>query len=144
MPPKEVFISHSDLDEKFVSALAGMLRRHNVPVWYSKTNTSGVEDWYDQIGEALNRCDWFVVVMSPNSTRSQWVKRELVFALTEKRYNNRIVPILYLPPQHRKKFDYKRTLFWSLAGMSIKDFRGKRVDGYRELLKTWGIGYKPK
>jgi hypothetical protein len=143
MPPKEVFISHSDLDGKFVSALAGVLQRHNVPVWYSKTSVGG-EDWYDQIGAALNRCDWFVLVVSPNSAKSDWVKREFVFALTKKRFSNKIVPILYLPADHKKKFDYKKTQFWSLVGMQFKDFTGKRIDGYRALLKVWGIGYKPK
>ncbi|MCU1266776.1 MAG: hypothetical protein JWM21_3094 [Acidobacteria bacterium] len=72
--PKEVFLSNSSLDRVFVSGLAEMLRRHGIPVWYSQTNILGAQQWHDEIGAALKRCDWLVVVLSPNSVESVWVK----------------------------------------------------------------------
>ena len=45
------------------------------------------------IGAALDRCDWFVVLRSPEAVESKWVKRELCFALENDAYNNRIVPV---------------------------------------------------
>jgi TIR domain-containing protein len=95
--PHEVFLSHSGLDQEFVGALAEVLRRHGVPVWYSKTHILGAQDWHDKIGAALERCDWFLVVLSPNSVGSMWVKRELMFALQEKGFAEKIVPVLYQP-----------------------------------------------
>lgn len=137
MLPKEVFLSHSDLDRNFVTALAKVLRRHEVRVWYSRTHLVGSQQWYDEIGAALNRCDWFVVILSPNSVKSDWVRDELVYAFTERRYKGRIVPLLYKPCNYKKRF-------WTLAGFQVIDFTWKLADGYRALLKLWGVGYKSR
>jgi hypothetical protein len=67
MPPNEVFLSHASQDHEFVTVLAEVLRRHGIPVWYSRTDIIGSKVWHDEIGAALNRCDWFVVVLSPAS-----------------------------------------------------------------------------
>lgn len=67
--PTEVFLSHSSTVRDFASRLAEMLRRHGVPVWYSETNIVGARQWNDEIGEALRRCDWFVVVLSARRSR---------------------------------------------------------------------------
>ncbi|NJL47261.1 MAG: toll/interleukin-1 receptor domain-containing protein [Leptolyngbyaceae cyanobacterium SM2_5_2] len=95
MMPSEVFLSHSSQDQAFVSKLADQLRRHGIPVWYSKTSILGAQQWHDEIGSALIRCDWFLVALSPGAVESMWVKRELIFALQQKRFENKIIPILY-------------------------------------------------
>ena len=95
MIPHEAFLSHSSLDHDFVTGLADALRRHGVPVWYSRTNIMGAQQWHDEIGAALRRCDWFLLVLSPNAVASMWVKRELIFALQQNRFENRIVPLLW-------------------------------------------------
>lgn len=58
MPPNEVFLSHSSLDRPFVTGLAELLRQHGVPVWYSQSNILGAQQWHDEIGAALKRCDF--------------------------------------------------------------------------------------
>lgn len=135
--PDEVFLSHSDLDRKFAASFVTVLKRHGIKVWYSPRHIAGADEWYGKIGAALNRCDWFVVILSPNSVVSRWVRRELVFALTHERYDGRVVPVLY------KDVDYL-TPFWSLGDTQVIDFTRKREDGYRELLKVWGVGYRAK
>jgi hypothetical protein len=84
--PHEVFLSHSSQDRQFATDLAGVIRRHGIPVWYSQTNILGAQQWQDEIGAALQRCDWFVLVLSPNSAESMWVKRELSYALQQNRF----------------------------------------------------------
>ena len=76
MLPTEVFLSHSDQDRQFATDLAEMMRYHGIPVWYSRTNILGAQQWHDEIGAALRRCDWFVLALSPRSVESIWVKRE--------------------------------------------------------------------
>lgn len=97
MLPNEVFLSHSNLDQPFVTSIADLLRRHGIPVWHSQTNIVGAQQWHDEIGAALKRCDWFVLTLSPNSIRSRWVKREVLFALNDDRYADKIVPLLHRP-----------------------------------------------
>jgi hypothetical protein len=136
MIPRELFLSHAVLDRQFVDRLVEMLRRHGVPVWYSRTNIGGAQQWHDEIGEALRRCDWFVIVLTPNSVESMWVKRELLFALQQNRYENRIVPLLC------QTCDYDR-LSWVLPGFQYIDFRQDFDEGCREVLRLWGLGYQP-
>lgn len=137
MLPKEVFLSHSSKDREIATEIAEVIRSHGIPVWYSKTNIVGAQEWHDEIGAALKRCNWFVLVLSPSALRSAWVKNELLFALNQRRFKNRIVPLLY------KSCKYER-LSWTLSNFQIIDFRESSQDGYRELLRVWGLGYKTK
>jgi TIR domain len=132
--PREVFLSHSSRDRNFVLRLARVLKHHSVPYWYSATHIAGGQQWHDEIGEALARCDWFIVVLTPNAVRSVWVKRELVFALSQDRYNGRIIPIL------RKPCDYPR-LSWALPEFQLIDFTGNFEIGCRQLLRIWNVNY---
>ena len=95
--PDEIFLSHSSADKTFASDVAVMLKRHGLPVWYSDTNITGAQQWHDEIGDALRRCDWFLLVLSPDSVGSMWVKRETLYALQQPRYENRIVPLIHKP-----------------------------------------------
>lgn len=134
--PKEVFLSHSSLDGPFVSAIADVLRRHGIPVWYSQINLIGAQQWHDEIGAALRRCDWLVVVLSPNSVNSTWVKREVLYSLMDHRYDERIVPLISEP------CDYDQ-LSWTFPALQMVDFTADFEDGCRSLLRLWGLGYTP-
>ena len=135
MLPEEVFLSHSDHDREFVSHLANVIRDHGIPSWYSRTNIIGAQQWHDEIGLALNRCDWFVIVLSSNSVESLWVKRELLFALEQSHFGERIIPLLY------QDCDYKK-LSWTLSIIQMVDFTKNFDDGFRDLFRIWGIGYR--
>jgi hypothetical protein len=135
MLPAEVFLSHSDQDREMASRIAEMLRAHGVPVWFSQANIVGAQQWHDEIGAALGRCDWFVVLLSPNAVASKWVKRELLFALENDRYNDRIVPVRYRDCDLRQ-------LSWTLTGFQMVDLSGEFTAGCRDLLRIWGIGLR--
>jgi len=84
---------------------------------------------------ALRRCDWLVVILSPKAVKSMWVKRELSYALIQKRFQNKIVPVLY------RNCDYER-LHWALAGFQMVDLTGDFATGCEELLRIWALQYK--
>ena len=133
--PREIFLSHSSKDRRAAAQLAAILRDHGIPVWYSETNLVGAQQWHDEIGAALKRCDWFLILLSPHSARSRWVKRELMYALRDARYENHIVPIQF------------RTCDPSLLSWTLDDFQAVDLisdfdKGCRALLRTWGLGYK--
>ena len=133
--PGEVFISHSSKDRRLAERLAEMLRQNGIAVWFSQTSLLGAQQWHDEIGEALARCDWFLILLSPAATRSKWVKRELLYALRNARYENRIVPLRY------RKCDLDR-LSWTLDDFQAVDFTKDFTEGSRSLLRTWGLGLK--
>jgi hypothetical protein len=134
---RELFLSHSAKDRDFVVRLTKVLRRHGVRYWYSATHISGARQWHDAIGRALDRCNWFLVVLTPNSVSSLWVKRELLFALNEVRYNEKIIPLLVRPCKHRR-------LSWTLSQIQFVDFRNSFEKGCRQLMKIWKVKYRTR
>jgi hypothetical protein len=134
MPPLEVFLSHSSENRDIAESIATVLRAHGVPTFYSPINIVGAQQWQDEILGALNRCDWFLVVLSPESINSMWVKREIAYALAEPRYERKIVPLLYRDCE-------LGPVAW-LKLFQIIDFRNDLPSGYRELLRIWGLGLR--
>jgi hypothetical protein len=134
--PHEVFLSHANQDRGLVDSLAEVMRRHGFPVWYSQTNILGAQQWHDEIGAALRRCDWFLVVLSPQSVESIWVKREVVYAFEHDRYDNKIVSVIY------QSCDYEEKLSWILPQFQMVDFTRAIDQGYVDLLRVWGLGYQ--
>lgn len=130
--PREVFLSHSSKDRRAASRLAAFLRAAGVRVWYSKVHIKVGQQWHDEIGSALDRCDWFLVLLSPAATEPIWVKHELVYALNDSRYREQIVPLNY------KKCHYKN-LSWTLGSFQSVDLTGTIKAGAEELLRRWGI-----
>jgi len=107
---RKVFLSHASTDRAFVLRLVKILKQNQVSFWYSETDIQGAKQWHDEIGRALTKCNWFLLVLTPNSIHSPWVKRELLFALEQKRYNEKIIPLLY------KSFPGPSLVFkWSIS-----------------------------
>ena len=90
--------------------------------------------WHDEIGAALGRCDWFVLVLSPDAVDSLWVKRELLYSLQQDRFEGRIAPLLHRTCAYDE-------LSWTLSQLQVIDFRHGFDAGCRNLLRIWGIGY---
>lgn len=135
MLPAEVFLSHAHQDAVIAAWVADLLRRHNVPVWYSPANIVGAQQWHDEIGAALSRCDWLVLLLSPDSVVSKWVKRELLFALDHDRYSNRIVPVQIQTCD-------PSALSWTLSALQMIDLSTNPMEGCRGLLRVWGLGLR--
>ena len=135
MLPKEIFLSHSSADKIFAAQVDETLRQHGLPIWYSPINIVGSQLWQDEIGAALARCDWFILILSPNSIESMWVKRELNYALMEARLIGRIIPLRLAPCPEKE-------LSWVLPQLQIIDFTASHDDGCAQLLRVWGIGYQ--
>ena len=132
MPPsrrsnKKVFLSHSSRNRSFIVRLTPVLKRHKIPYWYSARHIVGATQWHDEIGQALSGCNWFLLVLTPDAVRSQWVKRELLFALNAARYNKRIIPLLLKPCKYSR-------LSWALPAFQLVDFTAGFDHGCCQLL----------
>ncbi len=89
----KVFISHSHEDRAAVEReIVSLLRRNGIESWYSSDDIQTAADWERIIRDGLRECDWFLLVMSPNSARSDWVRTEVHWALEER--PDRFVPVL--------------------------------------------------
>ena len=87
----KVFISYSRKDIGFVRKLAGDLEKAGYEVWWDLTDLRGGDDWLRVIPAAIESSDSFIVVLSPNSSISDWVKKEYTQALSSRK---KIIPIM--------------------------------------------------
>ena len=93
------FISHSSKDSDFAQKLAARLRTEGVPVWYAPEDILPGEKIFDQVKKAIASFDRLLVVLSPDSMKSNWVQTELARALArEHREGRRVLfPIALVP-----------------------------------------------
>jgi formylglycine-generating enzyme required for sulfatase activity len=63
-------------------------------VWYDLSGLEGGSRWNQEIEDAIGASQYFIVVLSPNSIVSTWVKEEILYARGLER---KIVPLLYKP-----------------------------------------------
>lgn len=93
---KQCFLSHST-DEKPTAELIGIeLLRAGIEPWIDHWDMYAGDNLQTEIESALSNCDAFLVLLSKNSTKSQWVNLEISTALSRKRHNAsfRIIPIV--------------------------------------------------
>jgi len=102
---KRIFVSHSHEDSVFCHQLVGDLRKalggHEDTVWLDESGgLHGGVDWWQEICDSIKERPVFIVVVSPDSMRSNWVRDEIKLAWQYK--NNApggktIVPLMYRP-----------------------------------------------
>ena len=133
--PRRCFLSHATPDTDFADSLADLLARHRIDVFYSAAEYLGLGTWMDQIGQELDRCEWFLAVISPAAAESYWVKHEVQYALSEEKYRGKLIPIRYL---EFNVVEVTRRLAWPLRNLDTLDFSDFET-GARILLGLWNI-----
>jgi hypothetical protein len=71
------FISYSTKDEDFARRLHSRMRDEGLRVWFAPEDIKGGEKLHEQIGEAIRVYDKLLLVLTPASMESEWVKTEI-------------------------------------------------------------------
>lgn len=131
--PREVFFSFAESDRPQAEALVSCLRAHGVHVWFAPHDVAGATHWQAEIGDALKRCDWFMVLVTPHSVQRMWVRREVTYALNRQDLERRITPIVHdgCDPEQ---------LSWVLTLIQAEP---TGVDLCARLLANWGVTFEP-
>lgn len=93
-----MFISHSNEDTKFVAKLKSDLKNYfNVWIDDDIDCLCPGDSLLDKLNEALNDMTHFLIVYSPHSIHSEWVKKEYMHALErlKERGIAKVIPIKY-------------------------------------------------
>jgi 5'-deoxynucleotidase YfbR-like HD superfamily hydrolase len=91
-----VFISHTSSDDPFVEKLASDLRRENIDVWVDHGKILPGDDIIRKIEEGIKGATHVVIVFSPSSILSDWVREESHAAQWRAIGGDiRLVPVLY-------------------------------------------------
>jgi hypothetical protein len=89
-----LFVSYARKDRGFVDDMARDLEKRGLSCWLDRQDIVGGVAWRAEIGSAIKDCSAFLLILSPASTSSENVKRELAFAES---HGRAIIPIRYKP-----------------------------------------------
>lgn len=93
----KVFISHSSKDKKFVRTLKDCLEENDIDTWVDEDQLDLGDSLVAKLESALNDSSHFVLILSPTSVSSDWVKMEMKKAVTNHKTGllQKIIPIKY-------------------------------------------------
>ena len=104
----KVFLSYSEEDREVAKQLSSQLAKSGFEVWDRAEALFPGDNWPLRIGEALQESNAMVVLISPKSMKSDWVRHEIDYALGSARYKGRLIPVVLKPtrgmPWILKKF----------------------------------------
>lgn len=81
----DIFISYSHDDTEMMRRLRRDLQRVGFRVWTDEGITPGTRSWKQEIEKAIRECRCVIVLFSPASAQSQWVRMEIDFAETQRK-----------------------------------------------------------
>ena len=133
----KVFISHSSSDQKFVRTLKADLKENNIETWVDEDQLDLGDSLVEKLELALEESSHFIIVLSPFSVSSEWVRFELKKALEQNdiQLMQKIIPIKYstceIPPE-------LKNLLYADLSEDIRENFGERVkfitEGYSKFL----------
>jgi uncharacterized protein YjbI with pentapeptide repeats len=93
------FISYSTKDQEFADRLYADLQNKGVRCWFAPHDIHGGRKIHEQIDEAIRLHDRLLLILSPQSMESEWVKTEIAKARKREVHDNRRVlfPIRLAP-----------------------------------------------
>jgi len=109
-----IFISYSRQDKEYAFKLAEKLRDEGFEIWIDNRIQSG-DDWWDTIDRAISDAIAFIVIMTPSSKDSNWVKREILLA------DDRKKPVFPLLLEGENWSFYVHTQYENLINHSLPD-----------------------
>ena len=121
-----VFISYSRQDTKIVDHIVTRLKNDGFEVWLDRENIKGGDQWRKQIVKAIHTTDAFLLMLSPNSTVSDNVRKEVDLAESAKR---RLFPFVLA------EVDLPEELLYQLSGIQRIEFYVNPEENYLELVE---------
>lgn len=93
-PPSICFISFSSADQAFVDErVLKVLKEKGIGWWIASESIEPGEQWLDAITKGLTDADRVLVIVSQNSAKADWVKKEVHVAMTLPHLRGRIIPV---------------------------------------------------
>lgn len=123
----QVFVSYSRKDADFVGELRPAIENAGIPVWVDRDCLVGGVEWIESLADAMDNCIAVVLVISPDSVKSRWVRKEISFAA---RRGINVIPLLYRDAVIPPMFDFM------VGGAQRLDFTDGALDRAIQALTT--------
>ena len=118
-----IFISYAHAQSAFVDKLEAEIKLYSFPVWVDRSKLHGGQEWIEKIENAINECDVVIVILSPQSVKSKYVKMEYRYAWNK---GKKVIPLLSEACE----------IPMDLNSFHRIDFRSSFDQGMKELLNT--------
>ena len=89
----KVFLSHASTDRQLAKRVSEMLSRNGFQVWDDSELMPG-EGWAERLDRALREASAMVILLTPEILSSPYFVHEIEYALTNKSYKNRVIPVV--------------------------------------------------
>jgi hypothetical protein len=95
-PKLSVFVSYAGRDKELALLIAKIFTENNIDVWMDDFNIKVGDTIVSKIESGIKESDYFIVIISKNSIKSEWVKQEieLAYITNQDRNKPRIIPIV--------------------------------------------------
>jgi hypothetical protein len=126
---------HSSRDKEFAERLSEDLKKEGIRVWIDEAEIKVGDSLIEKIEEGIKEMEYLGVILSPDSVKSNWVKKELNVAMAKeiKRRKVKVLPILYkkceIPPflEDKKFADFTKDYSRGLSELLDRFFPDKKV-----------------
>src|ERR1041384_7480725 len=90
----KVFINYAPKDEDLATELVARLEAAGLDAWFKKGEILSGDNWAEKTSEGLKESDAMVVLLTPNSLESEAVQNNISYALGDKSFSQRVIPVL--------------------------------------------------
>jgi hypothetical protein len=90
----KVFISYAHRDEPLAARIVASLEKAGLDAWYDKREIMPGDNWADKVAQGLRESDAMVVLLTANALESESVRRDIDFALGQKPFKRRLIPVM--------------------------------------------------
>jgi hypothetical protein len=133
----KVFLSHSsnysyDRDDRdLIRKITDELKRAGMDVWDDSIEVLPGDNWAQLTSQALEESQAMVVLLTPESADSKWIKWNIGFALGNISYKNRLIPVLVGDPNRFSK-EQIPWIFKHLKVINLLD-QGKNDENIKQI-----------
>jgi len=89
-----VFLSYAQRERELAAAVGAELQSRGIDAWDEARGITPGSVWSDTFSSALEESDSMIALLSARSFSSEYVRKQLDFALFDERYKNRLLPVL--------------------------------------------------
>jgi len=123
-----IFISYAHADRAWVERLANDLRERGYIVWIDFSGLRGGDVWQQSISDGIHASAVVLLILSPDSVRSEWVGIEVGAALAA---GKKLIPLRVRPFNEADEAAYQRM---HIAHIQHRVFTEAYDTAFRELL----------
>ena len=132
-----VFLSYANADEKLAKKVGAGLKRAGLRVRDYRREMLPSTPRSEIAQRALRESDAMVVLLSPDSARSEQVRSEINYALSNYTFKNRLIPVLVGPPERIPKSGVPWIL-WDFQMIKLPE-HGNQDESIRQIARTLRI-----